>query len=445
MAEYGESLTERELELVDLLSTGVTNREIAYQLDISVNTVKVHLRNIYAKLGAESRTEATMIAVRDGLVVVDGLESTEEGTGEEETLEEVVEAPPPPLPWLKRGALILALLLAAAAVALTWPRGAPQAEQTSVLPGGQAGALVEPAMEDGSPSPWREMAQMPTRRAYMALAAVEGRLVAVGGLTPEGATGVVEIYDPAEDIWVRGQDKPTRGAHVSAAVIDGQVYLPGGCDDDRRATTALEVYDVARDSWHVASPLPEPRCAYAVAAKDGELYLFGGWDGARYVATTYVYDPAQDLWRTASPMAEERGLAAAAVLDQHIYVVGGDDGERELPTCAFYAPQTNAWHPCAPLTIRRGGLGLVAMGGRLYAVGGGVRSSYLGFINEWYDPVSDAWQPVETPLTGEWRSPGVAVLDQAIYAVGGWSAGFLSVNHLYEPFPFRIFIPASQQ
>jgi DNA-binding CsgD family transcriptional regulator len=83
MSEYGEPLTEREKEILQMVATGVTNREVAFRLSISVNTVKVHLRNVYNKLGAESRTEATMIAVREGWVVVDdGSEPTisEEGT-----------------------------------------------------------------------------------------------------------------------------------------------------------------------------------------------------------------------------------------------------------------------------------------------------------------------------------------------------------------------------
>ena len=75
MAEYDEPLTKREKEILQLVATGVTNREIAYQLSISVNTVKVHLRNIFTKLGAESRTEATMVAVREGWVPVESVEA----------------------------------------------------------------------------------------------------------------------------------------------------------------------------------------------------------------------------------------------------------------------------------------------------------------------------------------------------------------------------------
>ena len=65
-------LSERELEILKLLATGLSNKEIAAQLFLSLNTVKVHLRNIFAKLGVQSRTEATLIAIQRGYVSVPG-------------------------------------------------------------------------------------------------------------------------------------------------------------------------------------------------------------------------------------------------------------------------------------------------------------------------------------------------------------------------------------
>src|SRR5262245_23041425 len=63
-------ISEREREILRLVATGATNQQIAQQLNISANTVKVHLRNIFSKIGAASRTEATLYAVRTGLVKI---------------------------------------------------------------------------------------------------------------------------------------------------------------------------------------------------------------------------------------------------------------------------------------------------------------------------------------------------------------------------------------
>lgn len=53
--KYGENLSERQLEIIDLVKKGKTNREIGEELFISENTVKYHLKNIYTILGIESR------------------------------------------------------------------------------------------------------------------------------------------------------------------------------------------------------------------------------------------------------------------------------------------------------------------------------------------------------------------------------------------------------
>jgi len=53
-----EPLSERELEVLVLIAEGLTNQEIATRRYISLNTVKVHTRNIYGKLGVNNRTQA---------------------------------------------------------------------------------------------------------------------------------------------------------------------------------------------------------------------------------------------------------------------------------------------------------------------------------------------------------------------------------------------------
>ena len=55
-------LTERESELLSLLSTGMTNRELGSHLYISENTVKTQLRHLYAKLGVRNRAQAASLA-----------------------------------------------------------------------------------------------------------------------------------------------------------------------------------------------------------------------------------------------------------------------------------------------------------------------------------------------------------------------------------------------
>lgn len=69
-APLDEELTERELDVLQLLAEGMANKQIALQLSISEHTVKFHSSSIYAKLGVTNRTEAVRRAARLGLLVL---------------------------------------------------------------------------------------------------------------------------------------------------------------------------------------------------------------------------------------------------------------------------------------------------------------------------------------------------------------------------------------
>jgi two-component system NarL family response regulator len=69
MAE--SELTRRELEILELMSKGPTNREIGSILGITEGTVKLHVKSILAKLGASDRTEAVTLAHSRGIIHLD--------------------------------------------------------------------------------------------------------------------------------------------------------------------------------------------------------------------------------------------------------------------------------------------------------------------------------------------------------------------------------------
>ncbi len=66
--EMIEALTEREMDVLHLLVQGSSNKEVARALQITEDTVKVHVKHILAKLGVQSRTQAVLYALRLGLV-----------------------------------------------------------------------------------------------------------------------------------------------------------------------------------------------------------------------------------------------------------------------------------------------------------------------------------------------------------------------------------------
>lgn len=70
LEELAEPLTPREGEVLQMLASGLGNKEIAAKLTISEHTVKFHVASILGKLGAGSRTEAVSLGIRRGLVLL---------------------------------------------------------------------------------------------------------------------------------------------------------------------------------------------------------------------------------------------------------------------------------------------------------------------------------------------------------------------------------------
>ena len=72
--DTGDKLTARELEILRLAAKGISNKEIALRLDLSLRTVKGYLASIFLKLNAASRTEAVVVGLRKGILTLNDIE-----------------------------------------------------------------------------------------------------------------------------------------------------------------------------------------------------------------------------------------------------------------------------------------------------------------------------------------------------------------------------------
>ncbi len=68
------TMTDRELEVLRLAASGLTNMEIAQRLHFSVRTVQVHMTHIFSKLGVGSRTEAVITSLRQGIISLQNIQ-----------------------------------------------------------------------------------------------------------------------------------------------------------------------------------------------------------------------------------------------------------------------------------------------------------------------------------------------------------------------------------
>jgi DNA-binding CsgD family transcriptional regulator/N-acetylneuraminic acid mutarotase len=430
--ETATPLSERELQVLQMVATGASNQQIARQLVISVNTVKVHLRNIFEKLEVQSRTEATLRAIQEGWIAVadDDAAATETTPLTPKTY--LLSDRQPALVQWQQVYLAFAVLLAVVTVvtplmlknisqnSLYLPLPIPKENETSFYP--QAPTPTPAAPQNGGEvNHWAFQAPMPTHRAGLGLVAFGEQLFAIGGIRENsGATRLVEIYDPNTDTWTEGTSKPTAIGNVSGAVLGDKIYVPGGCTNDRQAIDALEIYDPKTDAWTQGEPLPEPRCGYGLVALEDKLYLFGGWNGQAFEDTVFVFSARENEWAVMdSRMPEAKGYVGAAVLEETIYVVGGYDGRNEFNQTYVFVPETGEWLEKSPMKEKRGGLGLVSAANQLYAIGGGWQRPLT--TSEKYDPTTNTWTTFEAPFADLWRNSGLVVVGTKIYAVGGWN------------------------
>jgi DNA-binding CsgD family transcriptional regulator len=419
------ALTEREIEILRLVATGASNKEIALALRISPNTVKVHLRNIFDKINVVSRTEATLYALR---MVKEG------DLALPETLPE--DQPVRPVPWWKRPrlrpALIFTGVVLLVVIALLLTR--------SLL---QVAPPAELSVE--APVRWQVEASLPEGRSGMAAVVYEGQIYLAGGVTAKGVSPELLRYDVGSAKWEQRSPLPVGVRSVQAAVLGERIYLPGGCLEDGSATQQLQVYDPRLDHWDMASPLPEALCGYALAEMEGRLYLFGGWDGTRVSGRVFSYDPAADAWVRAGDMPAPAAYAAALVADGKLYVIGGFDGKQALTANRIYFPNRDQegekpWQDGAALPAGRYAMGAASLAGTLYLVGGkGQAGNSLAPLQ--YLPGAGQWLAFEPPPDAAGAFPALLPVETRLHLLGGEAGAAQSAWHQSYQAIYTILFP----
>lgn len=410
-------LSDREREILHLVATGASNKEIARDLFISSNTVKVHLRNIFAKIGVASRTEAAMYAVSAGLVEPitspDGEGMTvkpADGNPGTSVLAERSRRPGFAPSWT----VVLGVLLIALLVVITlfiWRQANP------VSPGDEGNAVpIVPR--------WQELSPLPVPSQGSAVTAFENSIYSIGGKSPQEVTASVLRFNLESNSWKSMHPKPTAVQDAQAAVLGGKIYIPGGCGDADKPTDVLEIYDPRNDSWENGAPLPSPLCGYALAPFEGKIYVFGGWDGENYLGTVLIYDPDMDKWNTnATAMPTARAYAGAAVAGGNIYVIGGTNGEKMLGVSEVYQPdlesgESNPWNEVEPMPEGRARMGVSSLADIVY-VFGGVSEDREPLPAIKYSPSLDSWEALEEPRTEDLADLGLVHAETKLYLVGG--------------------------
>lgn len=473
MAEYGETLSARELDVLGCIINGASNKDVAAELHISQNTVKVHLRNVYTKLGASSRTEAVTIAVQQGIITIPGTEIVPEDEPDAED-DEIVEdetatstnsvqavstlssEPIPPAErapeikssrnWLLYGALsIVGLILLLTAVILAYQTFFPTVSLNPTTQPATPELFIEEAIAQ---TQWYTSRPLTQPLADMAVTSVGIDVYHIGGETETGVTNLVKRFDTSTRTWHDMAAKPTAVSAASAAVLFGEIYVPGGRATDGKPTNIVEAYSPANNAWRPIANLPKP-ISDGLALSDGSyLYMVGGWDGTQYVDDVYLYDATSDSWRPLTNLPQSLASATGGVISGKLYIVGGtDESHSALDSCFVYAIDEDSWSDCPTMLAPRKDAGAAIILNKLYVLGGDEPvGSDLPF-GEFYDPSTQTWHVVNTPMQETavaWSNLGVTNVETKIYAWGGNMGGILSDgNYIYSPLVYQTFIPAA--
>jgi N-acetylneuraminic acid mutarotase len=149
-----------------------------------------------------------------------------------------------------------------------------------------------------------------TARDHIGIASMGNFLYLVGGVAqwPSPSVATVQRYDSTTDSWTAVAPLPVARGAMAVAALNGRIYAAGGLVDGA-AVSDFTVYDPATDTWQTLPAMPTPRDHAVGIALNGKFYVTGGrtLDGCSPLTTVEVYDPATDDWSAAAPMQHARG------------------------------------------------------------------------------------------------------------------------------------------
>lgn len=442
-------LSDREIEIIRLVATGASNKEIANALTISPNTVKVHLRNIFGKLGVLSRTEATMTAIRMGLV-------DSPGSGiQTEKLNEVFPADDinwqvqqqdilTPVNFSKKNLFLIVglglIILVLAGFLLNLVLSASNEPEVGIT-------VAE--LEELSSKRWTTLQNLPQGLSGMGFARYENKFLVFGGDSENTISDRLYIYDLDLDAWSEGAKLPTALKDIQVAILGERIYLPGGIDGNNEVKSGLLIYNPRSNNWEEGGELPIPISGYALAPYEGKIYLFGGFDGKNYLDSIYVFDPGINEWILFGSMETTRAYSSAVVLGGQIHLLGGKNESGVLVSHDVYYPQReisaeNAWEDAADLPEARYGMNSVVLADMVYTAGGkNSKDEFLPIIQ--YLPPKDSWIEIDAPPTEIGISPAVLPYETRLYILGGMnSEGYSDLSLTYQAV-YTVLVPVIQK
>ena len=265
-----------------------------------------------------------------------------------------------------------------------------------------------------------------------------------GGSNPQTATS---IYDPAKGTWTAGAPLGTARSQAAAVMLrDGRVLLMGGLSPNSVLGTT-EIYDQVAGTWSPGPPMFQARRLHtATVLDDGRVLVTAGIGSSGWLASAELFDPQTNTWTATGSIAVARyDHSATRLLDGRVLVAAGTNqslATGALASVEIYDPAAGTWTAGPSLTFRRQRHTATLLNdGRLLVVGGmyyATPTTPLATFPaqcELYNPATNAWTLV-APMSGPPRAMHSATLlpEGRVLVTGGVSAfGELAVTDVFDP------------
>ena len=417
-------LSEREREILQLVATGATNQQIAGELDIALNTVKVHLRNIFAKINVSSRTEASLYALRAGLLEENQavVQPFQKELVEEErdiVQEEPVTASPAETEM---------------SVILQQPETPenPETPETLETPETQAPRQAEtPVMTEATQAGSDTVTTPPATTAEQVPAVAQTPahppwhrfpimwvfilLLVVTGI----AVGVA--------VYVVASSTPSQQAIGTS--------LPASSTTPSQAQTVSSSSSARTSAWQTLATMSTPRTNFGLGSYDRKIYLIGGETTDGVSDLVERYNPASNSWVQLAPLSTPVADIQVVEIGSRLYVAGGRLASGNISKQFIaYDPNRDQWSSLPDLPAPRSQYAAVTMNGKYYLFGGWDGTAYRADI--WvFDPDTQTWDDTaQTPMPEARGRMSVSIVGETIHLLGGQNnAGPLTLHHSYQP------------
>ncbi|WP_033166099.1 kelch repeat-containing protein [Clostridium sp. KNHs205] len=268
-------------------------------------------------------------------------------------------------------------------------------------------ATMSIGVSGGNITEWNTLTKFPfTSDEYNASATMQGLIYVVNGTE-------LYQYNPNTNIWTKKASLVQSKSPVALAVVNDRLYALGGLTKDE--VVAIEEYNPVTDTWiYKTGFYLSVKYDFCIEVIDGLIYIIGGNEGVP-VDVMDVYNPVSNKFEGRKSMLTTRAdKFGSAVLNGKIYVAGGKDDN----TMEMYDPLTGEWENVASMTAPRSYLDLIAYNGKIYAIGGFDGIDALDSIEE-YNPDTNSWRICSDILSTPQYLFNAFVLDEKILMIGG--------------------------